>query len=61
MFQTTAAAPDTLRNRRILGRFVHERVEPHVQTEIRAVVSPVPYVETIRRSYRPDGWRAARV
>jgi len=28
-------------------------VEPHVQTEIRAVVSPVPYVETVRRSYRP--------
>jgi glycine cleavage system aminomethyltransferase T len=35
-------------------------VEPHVQTEIRAVVSPVPYVETVRRSYRPDGWRTAR-
>jgi glycine cleavage system aminomethyltransferase T len=35
-------------------------VEPHVQTEIRAVVSPVPYVETVRRSYRPDSWRAAR-
>jgi len=35
-------------------------VEAHVQTEIRAVVSPVPYVETVRRSYRPDGWRAAR-
>jgi syringate O-demethylase len=28
-------------------------VEPHVQTEIRAVVSPVPYVEAVRRSYRP--------
>jgi len=27
-------------------------VEPHVQTEIRAVVSPVPYVEVVRRSYR---------
>ena len=27
-------------------------VEPHVQTEIRAVVSPVPYVEAVRRSYR---------
>ena len=35
-------------------------VEPHVQADIRAVVSPVPYVETVRRSYRPDGWRAAR-
>jgi glycine cleavage system aminomethyltransferase T len=37
-------------------------VEPHVQTEIRAIVSPVPYVETVRREYRPDGgWRAAAV
>ena len=27
-------------------------VEPHVQTEIRAVVSPVPYVEVVRESYR---------
>ena len=27
-------------------------VEPHVQTEIRAVVSPVPYVEVVRMSYR---------
>jgi syringate O-demethylase len=27
-------------------------VEPHEQTEIRAVVSPVPYVEAVRRSYR---------
>jgi syringate O-demethylase len=35
-------------------------VEPHVQTEIRATVSPVPYVETVRTSYAPGGWRAAR-
>jgi syringate O-demethylase len=35
-------------------------VEPHVQTEIRAVVSPVPYVEAVRTSYAPGGWRAAR-
>jgi syringate O-demethylase len=36
-------------------------VEPHVQAEIRAVVSPVPYVETVRQSYAPPGgWRAAR-
>jgi glycine cleavage system aminomethyltransferase T len=35
-------------------------VEAHVQTEIRAVVSPVPYVEAVRRSYAPEGWRAAR-
>jgi syringate O-demethylase len=34
-------------------------VERHVQTEIRAVVSPVPYVETVRTSYAPGGWRAA--
>jgi glycine cleavage system aminomethyltransferase T len=35
-------------------------VEAHVQTEIRAIVSPVPYVETVRTSYAPGGWRAAR-
>jgi syringate O-demethylase len=27
-------------------------VEPHEQVELRAVVSPVPYVEAVRRSYR---------
>jgi syringate O-demethylase len=27
-------------------------VEPHEQTEIRAVVSPVPYVEVVRKTYR---------
>ncbi len=27
-------------------------VEPHVQTELHATVSPVPYVETVRKSYR---------
>lgn len=31
-------------------------VEKHVQTEIRAVVSPVPYSEVARDSYA-DGWR----
>jgi syringate O-demethylase len=35
-------------------------VEPHVQTEIRAVVSPAPYVETVRKSYAPGSWRGAR-
>jgi glycine cleavage system aminomethyltransferase T len=30
-------------------------VEPHVQAEMRAVVSPVPYVEAVRRSYAPRG------
>ena len=34
-------------------------VEPHVQVEIGAVVSPVPYVEAARTSYAPGGWRAA--
>jgi glycine cleavage system aminomethyltransferase T len=33
-------------------------VEPHVQAEMRAVVGPVPYVEAVRRSYAPGGWRA---
>ena len=28
-------------------------VERHVQTEIRAIVSPVPYAEVVRTSYRP--------
>jgi vanillate/3-O-methylgallate O-demethylase len=28
-------------------------VERHVQTEIRAIVSPVPYAEVVRSSYRP--------
>jgi hypothetical protein len=32
-----------------------------VQTEIRAVVSPVPYVEAVRTSYAPGSWRDARV
>jgi syringate O-demethylase len=35
-------------------------VEPHVQTEIRAVASPAPYVEAVRKSYAPGSWRAAR-
>jgi glycine cleavage system aminomethyltransferase T len=34
-------------------------VEPHVQVEIGAVVSPVPYVEAVRRAYAPGGWRTA--
>jgi vanillate/3-O-methylgallate O-demethylase len=31
-------------------------VEPHVQTEVRAVVSPVPYSSVARATYR-GGWR----
>jgi syringate O-demethylase len=34
-------------------------VERHVQTEIRAIVSPVPYAEVARASYAP-GWRSAQ-
>jgi syringate O-demethylase len=34
-------------------------VEPHVQVEIGAIVCPVPYVETVRRTYAPGGWRAS--
>jgi vanillate/3-O-methylgallate O-demethylase len=34
-------------------------VERHVQAEIGAVVSPVPYVEAVRTAYAPGGWRAA--
>jgi len=30
-----------------------------VQSEIRAVVSPAPFVEVVRNSYAPGGWRAA--
>jgi syringate O-demethylase len=36
-------------------------VERHVQREIRAVVSPVPYVEVVRQSYAPESWRSAAV
>ncbi len=32
-------------------------VEPHVQMEIPAIVSPVPYAEVARESYAPPGWR----
>jgi vanillate/3-O-methylgallate O-demethylase len=33
-------------------------VQPHEQLAVRAVVSPAPYAEVIRESYRP-GWRTA--
>jgi len=35
-------------------------VERHVQTELRAVVNPVPYVEAARQAYAPPGWRTAQ-
>ena len=40
------------------GGSAKPNVERHVQTEIRAVVSPVPYVEAVRRDYAPSGWRS---
>ena len=36
-------------------------VEPHVQAEIRAIVSPIPYVEAARTAYAPNSWRTANV
>ncbi len=33
-------------------------VEPHRQVQMRAIVSPVPYAQTARKSYAPGGWRA---
>ena len=33
-------------------------VERHVQTELKAVVSPVPYAEVARKIYADGGWRA---
>jgi syringate O-demethylase len=35
-------------------------VEPHVQTEIKAVISPVPYSNVARTAYA-DSWRASGV
>jgi glycine cleavage system aminomethyltransferase T len=35
-------------------------VEPHVQAEIRAVVSPCPYSEVARTTYH-EGWRTEAV
>jgi len=34
-------------------------VEPHVQTEIKAVVAPVPYSEVARDNYA-EGWRTKK-
>jgi len=34
-------------------------VERHMQTHMRAIVSPAPYVEAVRKAYAPGGWRAA--
>ena len=34
-------------------------VERHMQTQMRGIVSPVPYAEVARKAYAPGGWRAA--
>jgi glycine cleavage system aminomethyltransferase T len=34
-------------------------VERHTQMQMRAIVSPAPYVEAVRKAYAPGGWRAA--
>jgi syringate O-demethylase len=36
-------------------------VERHKQVEFRAIVSPVPYVEAVRKTYTDSGWRKAAV
>ena len=36
-------------------------VERHVQTEIRAIVSPAPYAEVVRASYRPKQLEPVRI
>lgn len=36
-------------------------VEPHTQASMRAIVSPAPYAEVVRKAYAPGGgWRADR-
>ena len=39
------------------GGTMKPTVEPHRQMEIRATVSPVPYVEVVRKVYVEGGWR----
>ena len=36
-------------------------IERHKQVEIRAIVSAVPYVEAVRKTYTDRGWRRAAV
>jgi glycine cleavage system aminomethyltransferase T len=39
------------------GGSAKPNVERHVQVEIPAIVSPVPYTEVVRETYAPPGWR----
>jgi len=43
------------------GGSAKPHVERHVQVEIPAIVSPVPYAEVARELYAPAGWRAHQV
>jgi syringate O-demethylase len=40
------------------GGSAKPHVERHVQVEIPAIVSPVPYAEVARELYAPPGWRS---
>ena len=41
------------------GRFVpNTTVQPHETKDVRVIVSPVPYAETVRNEYEGD-WRSA--
>ena len=42
------------------GGSARPTVERHVQTQIRATVSPVPYSDVARDSYAASSWRHAR-
>ena len=41
------------------GGSAKPHVERHVQVEIPAIVSPVPYAEVAREAYAPRGWRSS--
>ncbi len=42
------------------GGSLKPNIERHVQTEIRAIVCPVPYADVARKEYAEGGWRATQ-
>ena len=52
-----AGHPGHVRVGRANGGSAKPTVERHKQVEIRATVSPVPYVEVVRTNYADGGWR----
>ncbi len=54
-FQEDMSQPANLES---LLQTVKPTVERHEQTEIRVIVSPVPYSKVVRESYA-EGWRTA--